>query len=443
LISSFPAELDHGIGTRQNARRDLQSHSHGSILRVVCARWCGCTGIVRAATPAIRFVEEHRMRSDRSSHDAGDTRMTDSATEGTAGEIARDSDNADFEWPVREEALTIEVLDLSRAAAERVERERALRARVSLSEPTESVGFRAAGAKLTRPRPRALTIALIVLATLVVAEGLALTRLILRPNVVVPASAESVHTPLPAAPARLVQPENQVPTTGSKAAETPRPLVPPGTPAASARLVIASEPSGAQVSIDGRAYGTTPLTLANVTPGERRIVLRRGSVQVRQTVMVDAGRTVSIVAPMQQSPSTAAGGWLSISSPVDVDVVESGNLVGTSRSPQIMLAEGTHTISLVNDGIGYKDNQEVRITAGTVTHLAVKLPQTMMAINAVPWAEVSIDGKVVGVTPLGNVPITIGQHEVVFRHPELGEKRIMTIVKAGVPARLSTDLRRQ
>jgi PEGA domain-containing protein len=392
------------------------------------------------ATP-IRFVEEHRMRIDSSSHDAENTRMTDSATEATADEIARDGEGDDFEWPVPEDALSIEVLDLSRAAEERRERERAVTsgARLSSFERTASVGFRGAAVA----KPRALTIALVILATLVVAEGLALTRLVLRPNVAARASAESVHTPPPAATTPPVQRDNQVATIRSRAASTPRPVASPSTPVASARLVIVSEPSGAQVSIDGRAYGTTPLTLANVTPGERRIVLRRGSVQVRQTVMVDAGRTVSIVAPMQQSASTAAGGWLSISSPVDVDVMEGGNLVGTSRSPQMMLGEGTHAISLVNDAIGYKDNEQIQITAGTVTHLAVKLPQTMIAINAVPWAEVSIDGKVVGVTPLGNVPVTIGPHEVVFRHPELGDKKMTTIVKAGVPARLSADLRRQ
>jgi len=300
--------------------------------------------------------------------------------------------------------------------------------------------------ELMRSAPRALTIALVVLAILVVVEGVVLTRVFLRrPNLVVPAGAESVRAlaPSTASTPRASQPENRVATIGTGAAEAPRPSARPSTPAASARLLIGSEPSGALVSIDGRAYGTTPLTLADVTPGQRLIVLRRGNVQVRQTVMLDAGRTVSILAPMQESATTAAGGWLSISSPVDVDVIEGGNLVGTSRSPQIMLGEGKHTISLVNDAIGYRDQEQVRITAGTVAHLAVKLPQTMMAINALPWAEVSIDGKNVGVTPLGNVPVTIGPHEVVFRHPDLGEKKVTTIVKAGAPARLSADLRRQ
>ena len=46
-----------------------------------------------------------------------------------------------------------------------------------------------------------------------------------------------------------------------------------------------------------------------------------------------------------------------------------------------------------------------------------------MALNALPWAEVWIDGESIGETPIGKVSVPIGWHEIVFRHPELGEKR--------------------
>lgn len=383
--------------------------------------------------------------------------MMDTTSKGNAIESVPDNDDQEFDWPAPAEGLSIEVLDL--AASRDGLPAQDLRARTGPPGAVQAISVdnpeldhsrsRAPSTKssrtqtareLMRAAPRALTIALVVLATVAVVEGVALTRLGLRR----PTAGVSGRVAAAAAPSvttRPPQPDDHVATIGTRGGDT-RAGAAPSTPA-SARLVIDSEPSGAEVSIDGRAYGTTPVALSDVAPGERRIVLRRGSVQVRQTVVVEAGRTVSILAPMQQVPSTAAGGWLSLSSPVDVDVMEGGNVVGTSRSPQIMLGEGTHTISLVNDGIGYNDKEQVRITAGAVTHLAVKLPQTTIAINALPWAEVAIDGKVVGVTPLGHVPITIGPHEVVFRHPELGEKKMTTVVKAGAPARLSADLRRQ
>ena len=74
--------------------------------------------------------------------------------------------------------------------------------------------------------------------------------------------------------------------------------------------------------------------------------------------------------------------------------------------------------------------------------MGVTLPQTTINVNARPWAEVWIDGKSIGETPIGNLPITIGPHEVAFRHPELGEKAASIIVKAGTPMRVTADLTR-
>jgi hypothetical protein len=66
-----------------------------------------------------------------------------------------------------------------------------------------------------------------------------------------------------------------------------------------------------------------------------------------------------------------------------------------------------------------------------------------MHLNATPWAEVWIDGVKAGETPIGNLPVTIGPHEIVFRHPELGEQVHAATVKAGAPVRLSVDLSRK
>lgn len=65
-----------------------------------------------------------------------------------------------------------------------------------------------------------------------------------------------------------------------------------------------------------------------------------------------------------------------------------------------------------------------------------------MNVNAVPWANVWIDGRRIGETPLANVRVPIGDHEVIFRHPDLGERRVRAVVEAGVAARVTADMRR-
>jgi len=51
------------------------------------------------------------------------------------------------------------------------------------------------------------------------------------------------------------------------------------------------------------------------------------------------------------------------------------------------------------------------------------------------------DGRHVGETPIGNLAVAIGPHEVVFRHPQLGEKRQAVSVTLNAPVRVSVDMK--
>jgi len=70
----------------------------------------------------------------------------------------------------------------------------------------------------------------------------------------------------------------------------------------------------------------------------------------------------------------------------------------------------------------------------------VALPKGVVSLNAVPWATVSIDGAVVGETPIGNLPVAIGPHEIVFTNPQFGEQRRTIDVTLKTPVRTSIDL---
>jgi serine/threonine-protein kinase len=82
----------------------------------------------------------------------------------------------------------------------------------------------------------------------------------------------------------------------------------------------------------------------------------------------------------------------------------------------------------------------VQINAGSTATASVELPNGTLSVNALPWAEVTIAGKPVGTTPLGNLSVPIGSHEIVFRHPQLGEQRRTVKVTATTPARVGVDL---
>jgi hypothetical protein len=67
----------------------------------------------------------------------------------------------------------------------------------------------------------------------------------------------------------------------------------------------------------------------------------------------------------------------------------------------------------------------------------------VLALNALPWAEVWVDGERAGETPLGNLRLPIGRHSILFRHPELGEQHHTVTVTLKDVARLSVDLRKR
>lgn len=73
---------------------------------------------------------------------------------------------------------------------------------------------------------------------------------------------------------------------------------------------------------------------------------------------------------------------------------------------------------------------------------AVNRAPGSLALEATPWAEVSVDGKRVGDTPLGNVSTLAGVHTVLFKNPETGKsvKRVVTVYP-GQRVSLKVDLR--
>jgi hypothetical protein len=234
-------------------------------------------------------------------------------------------------------------------------------------------------------------------------------------------------------------------------------------------LNVASNPAGAQVFVDRQGRGMTPVTLT-LQPGPHTVEFRgigeprtldvnvAAGTQtsqfielakavpasiVSQTVAVAASTAASPPVPMAGSPKAPLSGWVTVTAPVDVDVREHGKVLGTSQSDRIVVPAGRHELEVVSDTLGYRATAVVQVLPGKVAPIRIEWPKGTVALNAEPWAEVSIDGEKVGDTPIGNLSLPIGPHEIVFRHPELGEQRHAISVSLKAPSRLSVDMRRQ
>ena len=153
------------------------------------------------------------------------------------------------------------------------------------------------------------------------------------------------------------------------------------------------------------------------------------------------GTTPAPVTP--PAPNQGLAGMLTVSAPVPLRVYLRGRLVGTTESESTMLPQGTHELEFVNEAVGFRARRTVNIRAGSTSALKIEAPQGTLHINAVPWAEVWIDGERIGDTPIGNLQVRIGNREIVFRHPELGERRTTALVTLKEPVRISMDLRKK
>ena len=232
-----------------------------------------------------------------------------------------------------------------------------------------------------------------------------------------------------------------IPVTVTAGAEVSQYLELPETPS-SGSLLVQSDPAGARVTVDGVDRGVAPVSVSDLSPGEHEVVLQADSgPAVRQRVVIQAGVTSSVLAPVATAAAGPVSGWLSVKSPVAIEVHEGGRLIGTTDADRIMMAVGRHDIELVNETLGYRAARTVQVPPGKVTSLSVELPMGVINLNAAPWAEVWIDGRRVGETPIGNLPMSIGPHEVVFRHPQFGEKRQAVSVTLKAPVRLSMDMK--
>jgi hypothetical protein len=126
--------------------------------------------------------------------------------------------------------------------------------------------------------------------------------------------------------------------------------------------------------------------------------------------------------------------------PFTVEIREKGQMLGTSEADRLMLAAGQHELELVNEPLNYRATRTVNVNPGKSTPLTLEVPRGVVNLNAAPWAEVLVDGQRVGETPIGNLSVPIGPHEIIFRHPQFGEKRHAVSVTVGVPVRISVEM---
>jgi hypothetical protein len=212
-------------------------------------------------------------------------------------------------------------------------------------------------------------------------------------------------------------------------------------------LFVRSDPAGAKVLVDNKPAGVTPITVLDLTPGSHMVsVTGADGSNARQSVQVEAGATatlrLSLDRPQVAEASTVAvaaptNGWVLVDAPIELQVLQGGRQLGTSGR-RLSLAPGSYELQLRS--ADYSTAKRVEVSAGRVARIEVNVPDGTVNLNAAPWAEVYLDGRSLGETPIANASVSAGTHEVIFRNPQFQELRQMVTVASGKPTRLAVTL---
>jgi len=211
------------------------------------------------------------------------------------------------------------------------------------------------------------------------------------------------------------------------------------TPPSTATLAVDSRPQGAEVYLDGRLQGRTPLSLG-VNPGRHEVEVRLSGYQpYRVTVNPRPGERVQVFA--QLVPEPRQGTLAVTSTPSGAEVYLNGALRG--RTPlSLALPEGRYEVELRLSG--YEPHRtRVEVRRGETTRLDVRLNPirtgTLLLESSPSGAEVYLNGQLRGRTPL-RLTLDEGTYRVELRLPGYEPYAASVRVERGRETRLAATL---
>jgi len=264
-----------------------------------------------------------------------------------------------------------------------------------------------------------------------------------------------------------------------------------------------SLPPGAQVFVDGKPVGTTPVRV-ELNPGPHAVEFklknatrtqtieiakgaelpvnidwspkRTGGLQVTSTptpakVLIDGkergqtpftiddlpvgAHTVQIVSSagsVRRKVEVTGGqtetlaesiypGWLQVSTPIDVTVSDGGKALQLDDAHRVLLKPGTHAIRIDNKELDFSLTRQVDVEPGATARVDVEVPTSTLTVTGPAGAEVFVDGTKAGEIPLADYQLKLGTRDVMMVEPS-GATRHVTLTVTTRPAQVDMSTAR-
>jgi hypothetical protein len=196
-------------------------------------------------------------------------------------------------------------------------------------------------------------------------------------------------------------------------------------------LEVLSDPAGASISVDGTPRGVTPMTIDDLSAGPHTVDLESGSGSVTRQVEIRPDRVAQVTEALYS-------GWLHVSSPIELQISEGSRRLQLDDRNQILLPPGAHELQFDNARFGYRERRSVDIKPGAIVSIAVIPMPSRLTVTASLPAEVLVDERRAGETPLTDHAIDLGTRVVVVKSITGAERRF-TITATVAPVSLVVD----
>ncbi|MCB2184925.1 MAG: protein kinase [Deltaproteobacteria bacterium] len=143
----------------------------------------------------------------------------------------------------------------------------------------------------------------------------------------------------------------------------------------------------------------------------------------------------------QKQLSEGSQGRLEITSAPDGEVFVDGQPRGRTPAHLDDVAPGRRKVEV--RAFGGRQEQVVSVKARATTNVKFRLKSGELAVNAVPWAYIYLDGKKVGTTPARLDGLLLGEHEVGLQREGYATFKQRVVLEAGTVIRVKADLKAQ
>jgi serine/threonine-protein kinase len=139
--------------------------------------------------------------------------------------------------------------------------------------------------------------------------------------------------------------------------------------------------------------------------------------------------------PQPKTPAAKGGGWLELATTPPVNVYVKGRSLG--RTPmKVPLPAGKVSVRLADAAAGIERTLPLVIRSGNTTTSSITFAKGKLDLRVSPWAQVKLDGKSLGNTPIPVQELFEGTHQLELTNPEIPKSKKLEVRIAGGETKL-------